>query len=76
MRCCSATPPLARQCPSPNPQSVDNLHLVKLDEFPELIRWVELQCQAGYLSEEKAGELYVKIGVWQLRLELNQDDGH
>jgi len=55
---------------------VDNLHLVKLDEIPELIRWIKLQRKSGYLSEEKASELYIKIGAWKLWLELNQDEGH
>ncbi len=61
---------------SSNLPAVDNLHLVKLDEIPELIRWIELQRRSGYLSEEQAGEWYSKIGAWRLWLELNQDDGH
>jgi len=32
--------------------------------------------KSGHLSEEQAREWYMKIGAWQLWLELNQDDGH
>ncbi len=76
VRCSPATPPVDRRPPSSNLFIVDNLHLVKLDEIPELLRWVELQHKSGHLSEEQAGEWFMKIGAWRLWLELNQDDGH
>ena len=55
---------------------MDHLHLVKLEEIPELIRWVERERKAGHLSEEQAGEWYIRIGAWRLWLELNQDSEH
>ncbi len=76
MGCRPATPRLACSAASSNRPAVDNLHLLKLDEIPELIRWIGLQHRAGYLSEEQAGKWYMKIGAWQLWLELDQDDGH
>jgi hypothetical protein len=32
---------------SPNPPAVDNLHLVKLEEIPDLLRWIEVSRPHG-----------------------------
>ena len=56
--------------------SMDNLHHVKLEEIPELLRWVEVSRRAGHMSEEKAREWRVKIGAWRLWLELHQGEPH
>ena len=55
---------------------MDNIHLVRLEEIPELLRWIELSECAGYLSHEKAGEWRIKIEAWKLWLEHQREQAH
>jgi len=50
---------------------VDNLYLVKLDEIPDLLRWVELSERASYMSQEQAGEWRLKVVAWKGWRELD-----
>ena len=52
-----------RHGPLPGLYRLDSPHLIKLEEIPEVTRWTPIR------------EWYVKIGSWQLGLELNQDNG-
>ena len=65
--------PLAPAASPPNPPPVENIHLIKLEEIPDVLRWIELSERAGYVSQEKAGEWRIKIAAWKLWLELQRE---